>query len=101
MEVRIFVVDAAERGRIVAAIGIVGLFEPDLVDFAVGELGAAVAGVASGFGGPEDLLTALGGRSEAAVGLPEGVLGIFERVQIRDQGFDIVRTSAWALACSW
>ena len=56
VEVGVLVVDAAERGGVVAAVGVVGLFEAGLVDLAVGELGAAVAGVAGGLGRAEDVL---------------------------------------------
>ena len=101
VEIRVFVVDAAERGRIVAAIGIVALFEADLVDLAVGELGAAVAGVAGGLGGAKHVLAALGGRREPAVGRAERVPGIIERVQIGDQGFDILGLGLACPACSW
>ena len=69
VEVGVLVVDAPERRRVVARVGVVGLFEADDVDLAVGELGAAVAGVARGLGRPEDGLAAL---AAAGSGAPSG-----------------------------
>ena len=86
VEIRVFVVDAAERRRIVAAVGVVAFLEADLVNLAVGELGAAVAGVAGGLCGPKYVPAALGGGSEAAVGLPEWVPGIIRACPDRRPG---------------
>ena len=65
VEVGVLVVEAAEGRGVVAAVGVVGLFEAHDVDLAVGQLGAAVAGVAGGLGGPIDGLAALGLRARA------------------------------------
>ena len=101
VEIRVLVVDAAERGGIVAAIGIVAFLEPDLVDLAVGQLGAAVAGVAGGLRGAEHVLAALGGRRESAVGRAERIPGIIQRVQISDQCLDVLGLGFACPACSW
>ena len=71
------------------------------MDLAVGQLGAAVAGVAGSLRGTEHVLAALGGRREPAVGRAERVPGIIESVQISDQGFDIVGLGFGDPACSW
>ena len=71
VKVGVFVVEPAEGRGVVAAVGVVALFEADFVDFAVGELGAAVAGVAGGLGRLEDLAAALGLGRQAAVGVAD------------------------------
>ncbi len=97
VEVGVLVVDAPERGGVVAPVGVVGLFEADDVDLAVGELGAAVAGVARRLGRAEDGLAALRGGRERAVGVAVGVAGEVERAQEGDERLDVLARRAAAL----
>ena len=60
VKVGVLVVKAAQGGWVVAAVGVVGLFESHGVDLAIGEFGTTVAGVARRLGGPIDDLAALG-----------------------------------------
>ena len=101
VEVGVLVVDAAERRGVVAAVGVVGLFEAGLVDLAVGELGAAVAGVAGGLGRRKTSRPRWAAGRQAAVGIAVGVPGVFERAQVGDQRLDVVGLGPGALACSW
>src|SRR5262249_54170950 len=65
VEVGVLVVDAAERGGIVAAVGVVGLLEAGDVDLAVGEVRTVVAGGARSLGRAKDVLPPLRGRGQA------------------------------------